>query len=200
MYRYLLALILLSMCLPVAGQVTPDVRKVVWGMSKEEVKNTEKLEPLGFDFSGFMSQFDDDNSDVSVLMYQTTVVGIKMILFYKFVDGKLNMMGYASAEGHYDYEPYASDFKELNSTLVEKYGDSKSDVDNASDLERKAGLTSDIGFMLSRGGYRRTVEWRTPRTVIQHEINNNELGVGHSLNYESIESYSRKKKAIHDDI
>ena len=180
--------------------MTPDVRRVVWGMTEEEVRNTEKLEPLNLGFPGYMSQFEDDSSDVSVLMYQTTVIGIKSILFYKFVDGKLNMMGYASVEGHYDFELYASDFKELNSTLVEKYGNSKSDDDNASDLERKAGLTSDIGFMLSRGGYRRTVEWWTPRTIIQHEISNNEFGVGHSLTYESIESYNRKKKSIHDDI
>ena len=47
MYRLSLALTLLLMCFHAYGQVTPDVRRVVWGMTKEEVRKTEMLEEIG---------------------------------------------------------------------------------------------------------------------------------------------------------
>ena len=201
MCRYVLALTMLLMCLHAEGQVTPDVRRVVWGMAKEEVRNTEKLEPLSFDVPGVATtEMYDSNENVSVLIYQTTVVGIDVFLLYVFVDDKLGMMSYASSEDHSDYNLYASDFGKLNSTLNEKYGKWKSDVDNIPDMVRKAGLASDIGLLLLRGGYRRTIEWQTPRTVISHKISNEDYSVAHGLTYESLEFNNRRKKSIQDDI
>ena len=199
MYRYLLTLTMLLMCLHAEGQVTPDVRRVVWGMAKEEVRNTEKLEPLSFDVPGVAAtEMYDSNENVSVLMYQTRVVGISAFLVYTFVDDKLGSMAYASSEDHSDNNLYASDFENLNSTLYGKYGRWKSDDDNATDLEQRAKL--DMRFILGRGGYRRTVIWQTPRTVIRHQISNNDLGVAHLLIYESLEFNNRRKKSIQDDI
>ena len=52
MCRYVLAITMVIMCLQAKGQVTSDVRKVVWGMTKEEVRNTEKLEEIRIDLPG----------------------------------------------------------------------------------------------------------------------------------------------------
>lgn len=200
MRKLLLTLMLFSMCFLAEGQATPDVRRVMWGMTKEEVKNTEKLEPLSFDVPGFMTEMYDANENVSVLIYQTTVIGINVFLIYIFVDDRLGAMGYASSEGHTDYNLYASDFGKLNSILYEKYGKWKSDADNVPDLLRKAGMGSDIGLLLLRGGYRRTIVWQTPRTVISHKISNEAHGVAHVLMYESLEFRNRRKEATLNDI
>ena len=201
MYRILLTMTFFSICHQAEGQLTPDVRKVSWGMSEEEVRYTEKLELLPIDVPEVArTEMYDSNEKVSVLMYQTTVVGINVILLYVFVEDRLGMMSYASSEDYSDYNLYASDFGELNNTLTEKYGRSKSDVDNVPDMVRKAGMASDIGLLLRRGGYRKTIEWQTLRTVISHKISNEGYGVAHVLMYESLEFNNRRKKSIQDDI
>ena len=203
MYRYVLAFTMVIMCLHANGQVTPDVRKVVWGMTKEEVRNTENLEEIRIDLPGLTEDLTNNaNEPVSLLVYQTTVVGLDVALAYVFVADKLRLMAYSFYEVYSSYRQYASDFDMVNESLYEKYGSWKSDVDSdtqGSDLYRKAGMNA-LEMQLREGGYHRTVEWRTPRTVILHGISSDGNKISHTILYESSESYDARKKSALDDL
>ena len=201
MYRYLLGLTIIAVCHYADGQANPDVRRVVWEMTKEEVRNTENLEELDIDIPGLMAEMvNDPNKDVSFLVYRTPVLGLDAFLFYAFVSDKLRLMSYLFIETHSGFNLYASDFENVNGSLYDKYGRWKSDVDNTTELQRKTGIASDMGFLLQLGGYRRIVEWQTPRTVIRHQINSDGGSVMHALMYENLESYKAREKAAQDDI
>ena len=203
MYRYLLAFTMVMVCLHAKGQVTPDVRKVVWGMTEEEVRNTENLEEIRLNLPGLTKDLiNKANEPVSLLVYQTTVLGLDVILAYAFVADKLNLMAYSFYEFYSSYRQYASDFDMVNKSLYEKYGSWKSDVDSdpqGSDLYRKAGMNA-MEMQLLKGGYHRTVEWRTPRTVIIHGISSDGNEISHMILYESSESYDARKKSAQDDL
>ena len=203
MYRYVLAFTMVIMCLHANGQVTPDVRKVVWGMTKEEVRNTENLEEIRIDLPGLTEDLTNKvNEPVSLLAYQTTVVGLDVVLAYVFVADKLRLMAYSFYEVYLSYRQYASDFDMVNESLYEKYGFWKSDVDSdpqGNDLYRKAGMNA-MEMQLLKGGYHRTVEWRTPRTVILHGISSDGNEISHTILYESSESYDARQKSALDDL
>ena len=208
MYRYFLAVMMIITCLHTEAQDIPDVRRVVWGMTGEEVRNTEKLEEIRMDLPGLTKDlFNDANEPVSYIVYQTTVVGLDAILAYVFVADKLQLMAYLFNEAYSSYSSYrhrqhASDFKMVNDSLYEKYGPWKSDIDSdpqQSDLYRKAGMNA-LEMQLLQGGYHRTVEWRTPRTVILHGISSDGNTISHGIFYESIDSYSARQKSTQDDL
>ena len=203
MYRYVLAFTLAIMCLHAKGQVVPDVRKVVWGMTKEEVRNTEKLEEIHINLPGLTKDLiNKANEPVSLLVYQTTVVGLDVILAYAFVADRLHLMAYLFYEVYSSYRQYATDFDMVNGSLYEKYGFRRSDVDTdpqGSDLYRKAGMNA-LEMQLLKGGYHRTVEWRTPRTVILHDISSDGNRISHMILYESVESYDEREKSAQDDL
>ena len=203
MYRYLLILTVLSLGLHAEAQVPPDVRKVVWGMSKDEVRNTEKLEEIPINLPGLTKDLTNNtNEPVTLLVYQTTVVGLDAILAYAFVADKLRLMAYSFNEVYSSYRRYASDFDMVNDSLYEKYGTWKSDVDSdpqQSDLYRKAGMNP-LEMQLLQGGYQRTVEWQTLRTVIFHGISRDGDGISHVILYESKASYNARTKSYQDDL
>ena len=168
-------------------------------MTREEVRNTEYLEELSKDTQGMVPEgFEKANGSLSFVIYQTNVLELNTFLIYVFVADKLVAMVYGFNPSHSSHDLNASDFANVNNSLNGKYGQWRSDVDTATELERLAGL--DMGTLLSRGGYRRTVEWQTQRTVIRHQITGDFREVMHTLFYESIESYNARKRASQSDI
>ena len=199
MLRYLFVLTVALMSLNAVGQETSDIRNVRWGMTREEVKNTEYMEELNIDLQGIVPEgFEKLSETLSLLIYQTNVLEINTYLVYVFVADRLVAVAYSFNPDHTSFRLYASDFSNVNNSLSGKYGRWRSDVDTASDLQRKAGM--DLGFLLDLGDYRRTVEWFTKRTVIRHQITSVKRTVSHVLFYESTDSYNARKKASQSDI
>lgn len=209
MYKYFLTVMVVITCCHTKAQDTPDVRKVVWGMTKEEVRNSEKLEEIRMDLPSLTKDlFNDVNEPVSYIVYQTTVAGLDAILAYAFVADELQLMTYLFNEVYASYSSYRqyalvySDFKRVNDSLYTKYGPWKSDSDSdpqQSDLYRKAGMNA-LEMLLLEGRYHRTVEWRTPRTVILHGISSDGNVTSHGILYESIDSYRARQKSTQDDL
>ncbi len=199
MLRYVFTLTVFSICLQAEAQDTSDIRKVVWGMSEEEVRSTEYLDELKIDIQGMIPEgYERFSGSLSFLIYQTNVLELNTVLIYAFNADKLVAMIYGFNPDHSSHDLYASDFISVNNSLIGKYGQWRSDVDTATELERLAKL--DMGTLLGRGGYRRTVEWQTSRTFIRHQITGDFRNVAHLLFYESIENYKIRKQASQSDI
>lgn len=199
MYRYFLALTVAITSLYAEGQATSDIRKVKWGMTSEEVRNTESLDELDIDMKGMIPEgFEKLSGSVTFLTYLTNVLELDTILVYVFNGDRLVAMMYGFNPSHSSHDLYASDFANVINSLVGKYGRWRSDVDTSTELERRAGL--EMGSLLNGTGYRRTVEWQTSRTYIRHQITGDYREVAHVLFYESIENYRTRKRASQSDI
>jgi len=107
--------LLILIILPIGNSFAEDhnFRKTRWGMSLEEVKNSERLKKL--------SETEDN------LMYQTTVMGRKVLVIYLFVHNRLARTMYALAETHINPNDFITDYKRFKEILTKKYGASKRD-------------------------------------------------------------------------
>ena len=191
MFKFLIAVTVLTMYLRVEAQeVTPDVRKVVWGMSEEEVKKTEELR-IAFEEEGGLG-------------YEVKLGSLKAALLYMFVDHKLFSVSYRFIEKHTNDNLFVDDFENIQRALTRKYGFDNEDEDwvwnndlYMDDLDRQ-------GFAISIGHVSRLVKWTTPKTVISHKISGDNYEIDHSLTYISVEYVDdfrkSRSKSIEDDI
>ncbi|AKP52690.1 hypothetical protein [Cyclobacterium amurskyense] len=88
-------------------------RKTVWGASKTQVKNDEKLELL--------------HEDGNILAYQSTVLGFDALIGYIFTGDKLTRGKYIFQEEHSNKSDFISDYESLKKILTKKYGGPKKD-------------------------------------------------------------------------
>ncbi len=191
MYRFLTAIILISICFRVESQdITPDIRKVVWGMSKAEVKNAEELEVA----------YETED----LLGYESSVGGLDAYLYFGFVENKLYRLVYVFQEKHSNRNMYVDDFQKLSNALYEKYGDWESDSDWVWENDLYVDDPEEMGLAISVGHVWRAVLWNTPRTKIGHEIKGDNFEITHRIMYDSIEfmplADEARKKSIQDDI
>lgn len=136
--------------------VEPDFRKVVWGMSKEEV--------IGIEGTSIIEQTDD------YIAYNVEVNGLDMDLVYYF-NGKdqLCASAYISNEKHSNQNDYILDYNELTDALTEKYGEPYEDETVwKSDLYK--GKSSYWGLAIAAGDLVDYASWDTDNTTIKIKI------------------------------
>ncbi len=147
-----------------------DFRAVTWGMTRAEVKATERLTPV----------FDDDKR----LQYEVTVASLSAAMGYYFHEGQLTQGGYAFTESHSNENSHLEDFVRITKILKKKYG--KPDV---SKKLWKNSLYRDNhekwGFAISIGHLVKYEEWETSETVIRHVILGDDYKIHHGLTYRS---------------
>lgn len=90
-----------------------DFRNARWGMTREEVKNTESLK----------IQFENEQ----ILGYEDVVAGMKSGIAYIFTNNKLTRAKYIFAGHHTNNNDYILDYKKLKSLLEKKYGPPRED-------------------------------------------------------------------------
>lgn len=88
--------------------MSQDFRNSTWGMSKSQVKSTEK------------STLVKETTDL--LVYQTTLAGYKVYVGYIFSGNKLTRSKYIVAEPHANNNDYISEYNFFNGLLKNKYG------------------------------------------------------------------------------
>src|ERR1035437_5720723 len=92
-----------------------DVRKVNWGMSKQQVEKSEKyLKKL-------------KNEDEESLTYKTTLLNKEVYLDYSFKENKLRSVFYYFERNHTNHNDYIDDYIDLKEALIKKYGEPSSD-------------------------------------------------------------------------
>lgn len=130
----------------------PDFRNTKWGMTKEQVKNSEEI-----------SIFDEDDSN---LLYEgLTVSNMNASLMYTFDSDHLYRGFYKFEESHTSYNLYITDYENLVKALTEKYGAPKWDrtkwIDNLWEGDK-----NDLGMAVATGGLIYGALWETPTTKI----------------------------------
>lgn len=83
-----------------------DFRKTKWGMSKSQVKASEKAE------------FGSQNKDA--MIYVSELAGMKVFIVYSFISNKLHSGSYAFQGRHTNKNNYISDFKDVKKTFDQK--------------------------------------------------------------------------------
>lgn len=105
-------------------------RNTSWGMTKDEVKNSETAKFL-------------DEDDTS-LIYTGKVAGLNTSIFYKFINNKLVSGMYMIEEKHSNKNSYIDDYQNIKKILLDKYGKpSIDDTDWKNDLFKDSPKTMD---------------------------------------------------------
>ena len=143
-------LILLFLLVNTTPSVSADFRNSEWGMSKEQVKSTEKLELV--------------NEDTDTISYIETVVEYPALLVYKFNDNRLIWGLYSFNQVNNNDDGYLEDFLKFENAISSKYGKGKVlDKWNNKDSENKdnpAKAVREGDFIMWR-------TWETPTTMIK---------------------------------
>ena len=106
--KYILFCLLILSAAPASSA---DFRNTNWGMSKEEVKKTEKSEIL--------------KESPDKITYVETVVNYPTLLVYKFKDNGLVWGSYGFKQVNDSDDEYLEDFLNFNAVISNKYGKGK---------------------------------------------------------------------------
>lgn len=161
-----------------------DFKRIIWGMSREEVKASENMTP----------SYEDEES----VAYSVTICGLRAELFYIFTKtGKLSRAGYYIDEKHFNENLYITDFWTLREALIDKYGDPTSH-----DIIWRNRLYEDDyenwGLAVSIGHLVFSDSWETPRTRIELELYGDNFEIHLLIRYiskEFLEIEKQEKKS-----
>jgi len=116
-----------------------DFRDANWGMSRSQVKKTEKAKFFA--------------SEKDLVFYKGTIIGLNTFITYGFSNNKLINGGYLISGKHTNQNDYIDDYKKIQKALKEKYGNPRYDKvywknklykDNVEDY----GLAISIGHLI----------------------------------------------------
>jgi len=169
----LILLIITSFSLTIlAKEQVFDFRKTNWGMSKEEVKLTEKNDIT----------FEDEEE----IDYEVKIDSDNFICGYIFLENKLYRAAYIFSEEHTNKNDYINDYEALKTILIDKYGKPKSDKivwrDNLYKDDKE-----DWGFAIGMGHLIYGSVWENSITNIQLILTGDNYEVNLALLYESRE-------------
>ena len=90
-----------------------DFRKTRWGMSKEEVIQSEGKKPI--------------NEVATQIYYRDSILDRKVLVIYTITNNKLRAGGYTLEDEHTNKNVYIDDYKDFKGVLIDKYGSPMSD-------------------------------------------------------------------------
>lgn len=136
-----------------------DFRKAKWGMTPEQVKNTEES-PIVFE--GW-----SDTDDATILYYKEKVFRFQAFITYIFKDSKLVRARYAFDPE--DEEDYIGDYESIIEELIDKYGEP---VDVTMEWSDSTYIEDQDKWetALRLGHLRRTGRWETKRTIMELQL------------------------------
>lgn len=145
--RLTACLLLLTLCLaalPGLGESAPayDFKKFRWGDSQESVMAVEGTPK----YSGKMNGL-----DANYIAYDTTAVGMDVLLAYYFCDGGLYSVRYILTEEHSVDSLYIDDYNTFKQALTKKYGDPLLDNEKWASDSKKSFYADDKGRALNYG-------------------------------------------------
>ncbi len=128
-----------------------DFRKTSWGMTKDQVKNSEPSSPI--------------RDDANALFFKGKISNLDCVYAFVFAKGKLVRSKYAITEEHTNKNDYIDDYNSLKAALTGKYGDPLNDRTNwKNSLYRDD--KEEWGFAVSLGHLSYFATWSTPTTEV----------------------------------
>ena len=153
-----------------------DFRQFVWGDSKEEVIAKEGRPSSEGNVTGM---------DADYIVYETTAVGLDMILGYYFCDEGLFRVRYILAEDHSNEALYIDDYNKFKSALTKKYGDPFIDHESWLNDSKKEYYADDKGTALCYGYLNYLTMYFTDRSYISMEMSADNYEITMTVDYES---------------
>ena len=155
-----------------AKEVKYDFRETTWGMSKEQVKETEDRKP--------------DYEENAMLSYNVNIFGGNYYCFYSFSEDKLCNGGYFFMEEHTDKNLYINDYMELKGIITKEYGKPIMDeIIWKNDLYKDE--KSEWGTAISVGDLEYWALWETLNTKIGLILDGVNYEISLILSYDSKE-------------
>jgi hypothetical protein len=144
-----------------------DIRQVHWGMSRDQVKETEK---------GIAISKGDDS-----IYYQETLLEYPVVLNYFFKNDRLVSAVYDFSQKYPDNElnKFIDDFNIVKEALIKKYGEPNTDthVWKNSALEKAyQNKPKEFGFMVKIGGLEYFSKWEKDNTAIMLSLKGEQSG------------------------
>jgi hypothetical protein len=167
----ILVIFTLSLC--AAEGTKYDFRKTNWGMSKEQVKATEKNK-IAFE------------GKEAIAMDRAQVDGRECIYVYYFLEDKLYRAGYSFMEKHINKNFYIDDYEDLKEILTKKYDKPVLDkIIWENDLFKDD--RSSWGLAVSVGHLKYFSSWETSTTYISIGLDGDNYEINLTIGYYSKE-------------
>jgi hypothetical protein len=154
-------------------------RKTKWGMSIQEVKQSEPMEP--------------NESKENILVYKTNIINKNVFLVYFFVDNKLVRARYTLAEEHSNKNDFIHDYDEFKEIIKKKYGKPvKDDILWKSRIYKND--PSNYGMAVATGNLSYFSSWKTNNSKIICFLHGDNFNVFCGVEYVSNELGSIEKE------
>jgi hypothetical protein len=154
-------------------------RKTKWGMSIQEVKQSEPMEP--------------NESKENVLTYKTNILNKDVFLVYFFVNNKLVRARYALAEEHSNKNDFIQDYNEFKEIIKKKYGKPvKEDIYWKSRIYKND--PSNYGMAIATGNLSYFSSWKTNDSKIICFLHGDNYNIYCGIEYVSEELASLEKE------
>ena len=172
--RLTACLLLLTLCLaalPGLGESAPayDFKKFRWGDSQESVMAVEGTPK----YSGKMNGL-----DANYIAYDTTAVGMDVLLAYYFCDDGLYSVRYILNEDHSVDSLYIDDYNTFKQALTNKYGEPL--LDNEKWTSDSKGRALNYGYLSYYTCY------ITERVIVEMDMSADNYEVSTLINYTSL--------------
>ncbi len=175
-----LGLLLGMMTMPaIAEEYT--FRKTIWGMNREQVKETEKEKEIAYE-------------DERTLSYEDSILELDCSIVYIFVEGKLVRTKYAITERHSNGNKYIEDYSTLKVALNKKYGEPLELEKIIWEDDRFKKDRKDWGVAIGLGELVYVVEWETSETEIVLILDGDNFEIRLEIQYISKELKELEKK------
>lgn len=180
--RLTACLLLLTLCLaalPGLGESAPayDFKKFRWGDSQESVMAVEGTPK----YSGKMNGL-----DANYIAYDTTAVGMDVLLAYYFCDDGLYSVRYILNEDHSVDSLYIDDYNTFKQALTNKYGEPLLDNEKWTSDSKKSFYADDKGHALNYGYLSYYTCYITERVIVEMDMSADNYEVSTLINYTSL--------------
>jgi hypothetical protein len=163
--------LLLALVLAVAASPSSDTdfRAAKWGMTKAEVKASEK------------ATFTEEEN---ALGFVGSVAGLDAVVIYNFSAGRLVMGTYSFTTEHVNANLFIDDYHKIKGLLAEKYGEPTLDRVNWSDDLYKDDPEG-WGTAVSIGHLVLAEQYDTDKTIVRHMLRGDNFKIKHFVQYQA---------------
>lgn len=155
-------------------------RNVGWTMTEEQVREAENI-PASVSMR-----------ENTIYLQNQQVDGKDVVIFYDFIDGKLEKAGYLFEHNHSNKTDYVNDYEDLKEKLTEKYGEPIEDKEVWKDDLWKDN-PEDYGLAVATGDLVYLATWETKDTKILIGLHGDNYDISLGITYES-KDYEKKSK------
>lgn len=147
-----------------------DLREVSWGMNQDEVIDVEGT---------------PEESTDNELVYDIEISGVDLFLAYEFIDDTLVKAHFVNNENYMDDRHYYDDYKTLNDSLKQIYGNPDEEIENWDTDMFESMYSEKMGFQI--GVVEFVTTWEKERIKIAHILTKEDiLDSTHGFMYESL--------------